>query len=121
MSVLRDNEWADRSIDRPKWEDDDESISHVNIGDDGTLVLQSHASEVVGGVDFPETVIVPPESLAAVMALANAALPDGHPSKFTRSEAMLILGTPLHPGCTPELSERMDSIAQKLLTILPNE
>ena len=55
------------------------------------------------------------------VARANFFLPATDPRKITRNDAMLLLGTPLHPGCTPDLSARIDQIAHKLLALLPPE
>lgn len=123
-------EWNDFAIDRAKWDLDDgddcyQSISHVNIGDDGTLVLESHEKQSAT-FDFGGVVFVPPESLPATIALANAALADDHPGKLTRADVDAltdILGTDSDSG--PDYNGALASLdiarraVRKVAALLP--
>jgi hypothetical protein len=71
--ALTPEQWAERNVDTEAF--------YGYVDDAGIIVGET--GEDMGG---PVGVFVYQDHLPAVMALANAALPDGHPNKVTRAD-----------------------------------
>lgn len=103
--ALSAEEWAQREAVRASTE-----ISAL----DGSVMLVDP--------DAPSTVVLA-EGVPALMALANAALPDGDPRKLTREDVALIRGERFggFKDDAPALWRAVDALAAKLAALLPPE